>query len=81
MDSTVQVVMGPVFKKRDTLADMPRFGGRDCKESEVFPAWLKEMYEKIKLDIGEVGIHIVKGEIKKEGIRTGDKVFIHHELI
>ena len=43
-------------KKRDTLADMPHFGGRSVQETEVFLVWLKEMYKKIKLDTGEVGV-------------------------
>ena len=34
MDSTDSVVMGGQ-KKRDTLADMPRFGGCSVQESEV----------------------------------------------
>ena len=34
--------------KRDTLADMPRFGGRSVQESEVSPVWLnKELFKKV----------------------------------
>ena len=41
MDSTDQVVMGGQ-NQRDTLVDMPRFGGRSVQESEVFQVWLKD---------------------------------------
>ena len=47
MDSTDSVVMGGQ-NKRDTLADMPRFGGRSVQESEVSPVWLnKELFKKV----------------------------------
>ena len=55
MDSTDSVVMGGQ-KKRDTLAEMPRFGGRNVQEGEVFPVWLKELSKKVKFDIGDIGV-------------------------
>ena len=48
MDSTDSVVMGGQ-KKRDTLAEMPRFGGRN-EDGEVFPVWMKELCKKVKFD-------------------------------
>ena len=80
MDSTDQVVMGGQ-NQRDTLVDMPRFGGRSVQESEVFPVWLKEMYKKVKFDTCEVGVRIIKGEVRREGIRTGDLAYDHRDLI
>ena len=52
MDSTDSVVMGGQ-KKRDTLAEMPRFGGRNVRDGEVFPVWLKELTKKVKFDVGD----------------------------
>eukprot|EP00936_MAST-01D_sp_MAST-1D-sp1_P000204 g204.t1 len=41
MGSTDQVVMGgSAFKKRDTLADVLRFGRRSVQGSEVFPGFV-----------------------------------------
>ena len=81
MDSTDQVVMGGQ-NKRDTLADMSRFGGHSIiKESEIFPVWLKEMYKKVKFDTGEVGVRIIKGDVRTENIQTGDLAYNHQDLI
>ena len=53
-------------KKRDTLAEMPRFGGRNVQEGEVFPVWLKELYKKVKFDVGDIGVRIIKDEDEVE---------------
>ena len=63
MDSTDSVVMGGQ-KKRDTLAEMPRFGGRN-EDGEVFPVWMKELCKKVKFDVGDIGVRIIKGEVKR----------------
>ena len=56
-------------KKRDTLAEMPRFGGRNV-EGEVFPVWLKELFKKVKFDVGDIGVRIIKGEVKRGQAHT-----------
>ena len=68
-------------KKRDTLAEMPRFGARNVQEGEVFPVCLKELCKKIKFDTGEVGVRIVKGDVKRGDIKTGDRAYDHRDLI
>ena len=55
MDTKDLVVMGGQ-KKRDTLAEMPRFGGRNVQGGEVFPVWLKELFKKVKFDVGDIGV-------------------------
>ena len=72
MDSTDSVVMGGQ-KKRDTLAEMPRFGGRNVQDGEVFPVWLKELTKKVKFDVGDIGVRIIKGEVRRGDIKTGDR--------
>ena len=79
MDSTDSVVMGGQ-KKRDTLAEMPRFGGRN-EDGEVFPVWMKELCKKVKFDVGDIGVRIIKGEVKRGQIKTGDRAHDHRDLI
>ena len=62
-------------QKRDTLAEMPLFGGRDVQDGEVFPVWLKELTKKIKFDVGDIGVRIIKGEVRRGGIKTGDRAY------
>ena len=80
MDSTDSVVMGGQ-KKRDTLAEMPRFGGRNVQDGEVFPVWLKELTKKVKFDVGDIGVRIIKGEVRRGDIKTGDRAYDHRDLI
>eukprot|EP00936_MAST-01D_sp_MAST-1D-sp1_P002541 g2541.t1 len=79
MDSTDSVVMGGQ-KKRDTLAEMPRFGGRNVQDGEVFPVWLKELTKKVKFDVGDIGVRIIEGEVRRGDIKTGDRAYDHRDL-
>ena len=36
---------------------------------------------KIKFDTGEVGVRIVKGDVKRGDIKTGDRAYDHRDLI
>ena len=60
---------------------MPRFGARNVQEGEVFPVCLKELCKKIKFITGEVGVRIVKGDVKRGDIKTGDRAYDHRDLI
>ena len=63
----------------DNLEGMDKFGGREA--SVAYPHWKQDLKNRVKFELGEVGVEIIDGTFDLNAVRRGKPVEPVQDLV